>query len=106
MRRAAQFEVVNGRRPTIGERDAVVVLEPGRLGAPAFGPDEGASIAVACADCATEMRGDIARAGIGGPRRSRSIRPSVLHFFELLNQHSQCTVDDRRFVGAAVREPQ
>ena len=60
VRRAAQFEIVDGRRPAIGERNAVMVLEPGRLGATAFGPDEGASIAVAFADRASQMRGDMA----------------------------------------------
>ena len=57
---AAQFEIVGGRRPAIGEGNAVMVLEPGRLGATASRPDEGASIAVASADRASQMRGDMA----------------------------------------------
>lgn len=57
---AAQFEIVDGRRPAIGERNSVVVLESGCLATTASGPDEGASIAVASADRASQMRGDMA----------------------------------------------
>ena len=60
VRVAAQFEIVDGRRPAIGEGNAVMVLEPGRLGTTAFRPDEGAAVAVASADGAPQMRGDIA----------------------------------------------
>ena len=57
---AAQFEIVDGGRPALGEGNAVMVLEPGRLGATAFRPGEGASIVVASADRASDMRGNIA----------------------------------------------
>ena len=60
VRRAAQFEIVDSRRPAIGEGNAVMELEPGRLGATAFGSDEGASIPIACADRASKRGGNIA----------------------------------------------
>ena len=60
VRRAAQFEIVERRLTTLGKRNAVVVLEACRLGATAFRPDERASIAVASADRASQMRSDIA----------------------------------------------
>jgi hypothetical protein len=60
VRGAAQFEIVDGRRPAIGERKAVMVVEPSRLATTALCPDEGASIAVANADRASQMRRDMA----------------------------------------------
>ena len=59
VRGAAQFEIVDGRRPAIGKGQTVMVLEPGRLGAAALEPHEGASIPVASADRASHMRGDM-----------------------------------------------
>jgi hypothetical protein len=58
VRRTAEFEIVECREPTIRERNAVMGVETGRLGATAFRPDKRAPIAVAFADGASQRYGN------------------------------------------------
>ena len=97
VRRAAQLEVVDGRRPAIGERNAVVVLKPGCLGATAFGPDECASIAVACTDRASHCAGTWREPGSEArASRGRSVRP-----YFTFSSCSTSTVNARSMTAAS-----